>query len=144
MSFCVGDELYRYIVYARIIGERSCRELRQLLVITTGQARPDFTYVLLNYVSVVEQPFACRADIESALRRCVESIAYIRKNPARVIEPLEQRPRSPLFFSWRNELVLSRDVARMLREAVVAEHLSADRRNELSVVGGVVAFEKRL
>ena len=39
--------------------------------------------------------------------------------------------------------MLSRDVARMLREAVVAEHLSADRGNESSVVGVVVAFQER-
>jgi hypothetical protein len=63
----VRDQLDGDIVYARILRERSIRELRQLLVVATGQIRPDLANVLLHDVGIVEEPVTCRTDVDSTL-----------------------------------------------------------------------------
>lgn len=141
MPFSMRNQLDRYVVDPRVLGERSACQLRQLLIVAAWQARSYFPNVLLDYVGVVEEPVAGGADVETALSGVVQSNAYFLENFSRVIEAFEKRSRRSLLFCRRKQLVLSRNAARVLGETIVAEYLSADGSNESSVVGVLVAFQ---
>jgi hypothetical protein len=132
MSFGVGYQLDCDVVNARILGERSIRELWQLLVVPARKIRPDLANVLLYDVGVVEQPVTGWTYVDSALRRISETVVYFAQYLSRVIESIEKRTRPSLLARWKKP-VFTRDVARMSRETIRAEHLAADRANELSV-----------
>ena len=71
----------------------------------------------------------------------VTQVVNFANDDASVVEPAEKRPVAPLLLC-RQQPVLSRNVARMLRKPVCAEHLSANRTDELPVTSISAETEK--
>ena len=132
MSFSMRDQLDRDVVDARVIRQHTGRELGQLLVVAAWQMGSHLSDEFLDDIRIVQKPFARRADVYTTLRCVGKTIVNPVEQGSRVIEPLEERSVSALFFR-RKKLVRPGDVAGMLREPVGAEDLSANRSYELSV-----------
>jgi len=65
VAFRVRYQLDRNVVDARILGQRSGGELRQLLVIAARQICANLPDVLLDDVRIVEEPFSRRTYVYS-------------------------------------------------------------------------------
>jgi hypothetical protein len=137
----VRDQLDRYLVRARIPGQRTRRELRKLLVITLGQIGPYFTDVLLDDVEVVQQPVARRADVEPTLGSMIQLLVNPIENKLRVVEAQQQRARTTLFLGWE-EMMTAGDRARSLTKSFGAQDLTADRANELLAGSSIAGAAK--
>ena len=133
VAFGVRDQLDRYFVHARIIRQRAVRELRQLLIVAAREIRSYLPDVLLHDVVIVEQPLAGGADyVGLVFRGCAETLVNFCEDVSRIIETLEQRAVASLFLR-RKQLVLPRDVARVLRQPVRAEDFTTDGTCELPI-----------
>ena len=141
MAFGVRDQLDCYVINPRIMRERSVRELGKLLVIASGKTRSNFTDVFLYDVPVVEQPFACRADVDSPFRGIGQPVVYFSNYASCVVEAIEQRP-VPALLLDRKQPVFPRNVARVLCQPVRAEYFATDWTDELPVTSVSPKTEK--
>ena len=140
MSFSVRDQLDCDVIHPRILSEHSVRQLRKLLVVTTWQARPDFSDVLLHDVGVVEQPLPGRTYVDSALRCISKSIVNFMEYLSCVVEAAKQRTMTSL-PAWWKQPVFARNASRVLRKTIRPKHFTADWTNELSI--SVVILETK-
>ena len=86
----VRDQRDRQLVDARIAGERSAGELRQLAVVAARQALAHLADVLLDDVEVVEQPLAGRADVGPVVGGGGEPGVGLVQDAAGLVQPGEQ------------------------------------------------------
>ncbi|HVE79257.1 MAG TPA: hypothetical protein VNA89_10370, partial [Gemmatimonadaceae bacterium] len=85
--------------------------------------------MLLHDVEVVEQPFACGADVGFPVRRGGETRVGTVQDPPGAIEAHEQR-RAPPPPAGRGQALLARDGASALGEVLGAQQLAADWSRE--------------
>ena len=130
-AFGVRDERDRQLVDARIAGERSAGELRQLAVVAARQAFADFADVLLNDVIVVEQPVAGGADVAPGIGRGQQPAMGIGEDASGGIEAREERGAPPAAL---REPLRFRERPRALGESFGAEQVTADRAGQDGLV----------
>jgi hypothetical protein len=131
VAFGVRDQLDRELVDARISGQRTGRQLRQLAVEPARHARADLANVLEDDVPVVEQPFPRGGDVDAAVAGERQLVTRLIENATRFGESREKRPRSKRPARWRlDEPLTARDGACVLGEALRAEELAADGPDE--------------
>ena len=91
VSLGVRNQLDRQLVDARIAGERSGCQLRQLAIESARHARPDLANVLEDHIPVVEQPFAGGRDVHAAIAGERELATSLVEDAAGFGEPREER-----------------------------------------------------
>jgi hypothetical protein len=129
VALCVRDELDRYFVRARVPGEGAGSKLGKLLVVALREIRPDFPYVLLNDVEIVEKPVAGRTDVETALGTAIQLVVDPIENIPRVLEPHEQRANASLLLRGK-EVMPACDGTRSFTETLGTQYFAANRADE--------------
>jgi hypothetical protein len=128
-AFGVRDERDRQLVDARVSGERSIGEHRQLAVVAAREALVDLPDVLAHHVEVVQQPFARGTDVAIGRDDFGELLArLIQHHPGLVQARQEGRARTTA--ACGQHVLALREPGRALTEPVGAERLPPEWSGE--------------
>jgi hypothetical protein len=125
----VRDQRDRQLVDARVAGERTRGQLRQLAVVAARQALTDLADVLADDVEVVEQPLAGGADVRVVGAAGGETRVDVTQDAPRLDQARQQRRRQ-VAPRRRLQPLPGRHGAHPLRQVLRPEQLATQRARE--------------